>query len=159
MLWSGLGLLSLLSWTLRNMDLTLEDFNKAFLDTEVSRVELKTMGGRAIYLRALSRANVVRFKAMADELNARMALNIFSNPDSAKMRRESDLDSAEDFLVMKTFCNSEGKLLFSAGDFIKYKLWAEDVSNEVIDEILHYINENMRVFFDPEAEEKERKKK
>lgn len=139
-------------------DLSLEDFNKAFLDTEVSRVELKTMGGRAIYLRALSRANVVRFKSMADELNARMALNIFSSPDAAKMRRESDLDSAEDFLVMKTFSNSEGKLLFG-DNFSAYKKWAEDVSNEVIDEILHHINENMRVFFDPEAEEKDRKKK
>jgi hypothetical protein len=140
------------------MDLTLEDFNKAFLDTEVSKVELKTMGGRVIYLRALSRANVVRFRAMAEEMNTKLALNIFANLPKAKRLRENDLDAAEDFLVIKTICDSEGTLLFDE-DLKKYKDWSNNVSNQVIDEILHFINDTMQVFFDPEEEEKDRKKK
>lgn len=143
------------------MDLTLEDFNKAFLDTEVSRVELKSMGGRVIYLRALSRANIVRFRTMAEELNSRMALALFSggaSPEERNERRNADLEDAEDFLVMKTMCNSEGVTLFS-DDIKKYKEWSEKVTSETVDEILHSIKENMRVFYDPEAEEKDRKKK
>jgi hypothetical protein len=141
------------------MDLTLTDFTKSFLDTEVSKVKLKSMGGGAIYLRSLSRANVVRFQILAESLQSRLALNVFHNHNAALEQRDSDLDAAEDFLVMKTFCNAEGELQFK--DINHYKEWSEGVKNNVIDEILHHINDNMNIFFDAskEIEEREKKKK
>ena len=138
-------------------DLNLDDFTKSFLDSEIIKVELKTMNGDSIYLRSLSRANIVRFRSLSSELNARTAINIFYDHKNAKDIRESDLDDAQDFLVIKSFCNKEGELLFD--DEKHYKKWSQKVGNEAIQEIMYHIDKKMVVFYGNTSENTEDLKK
>lgn len=138
-------------------DLNLDDFTKSFLDSEIIKVELKTMNGDSIYLRSLSRANIVRFRSLSSELTARTAINIFYDPKKAKDIREADLDDAQDFLVIKSFCNKEGELLFR--DEKHYKEWSQKVGNEAIQEIMHHIDKKMIVFYGDTSENTEDLKK
>jgi len=138
-------------------DLNLDDFTKSFLDSEIIKVELETMNGDSIYLRSLSRANIVRFRSLSSELTARSSINIFYDPKNAKAIRESDLDSAEDFLVIKSLCNNQGELLFS--DEKHYKKWSQAAGNEAIQEILHSIDKKMVVFYGDTLESNEDLKK
>lgn len=138
------------------MDLSLEDFNRAFLNSEVKKVSLKTMNGGHIYLRSLGRADMTRFQVLAEELQARLGVNIFAAPELADRVKDNDLADANDYIVFKALCDRNGDLLHK--DLSSYIEWCKTVQNVVIDEIIHHINENMIVFFDPEEYEKESKK-
>lgn len=138
-------------------DLVLEDFNREFIDSEVIKVSMKTMGGDNIYLRALGRADITRFQQIGEELQARMALNIFSSPDLKQRVKDTDLANAEDFLVYKALCDVEGKALFK--DLAHYKEWSINVKNPQIEEILYYIDKKMVVFYDPDEDENDNEKK
>ena len=63
------------------MDLSLDDFTEAFLDSEIQRVSLNTMKGDSIYLRALGRADINMFQRYEEEIQSRLALNIITRPD------------------------------------------------------------------------------
>jgi len=138
-------------------DLVLEDFNRSFIDSEVLKVTMKTMGGGNIYLRALGRADITRFQQIGEELQARMALNIFSSPNLKNRVKDTDLADAEDYLVYKAYCDKEGNPVFK--DLAHYKEWSIKVTNPQIEEILWNINERMIVFYDPEEEENDNEKK
>ena len=138
-------------------DLVLEDFNKAFIDSEVLKVPMKTMGGGNIYLRALGRADITRFRSMGNEIDARMALNLFSPPNLKDRVKDTDLADAEDYLVYKAMCDVEGNPIFK--DLAHYKEWSIKVTNPQIEEILWNINDKMIVFYDPEEEENDNEKK
>jgi len=138
-------------------DLSLKDFNQAFIDSEVLKVSLKTMGGDNIYLRALGRADITRFQKIGEEINARLAMNLFSAPNVKDRVRDTDLADAEDYLVYKALCDKDGEPLFSNLD--EYKEWSIKVTNPVVEEILHHINDKMVVFFDPEKDKEAHEKK
>ncbi len=139
------------------MDLSLEDFNTAFIDSEVIKVSLKTMNGRNIYLRSLGRADITRFQRISDEINARTAMNLFSPPEVSQRLRDSDLADAQDFLVYKSMCKADGSEYFESLD--QFKEFTTKASNQAIEEILWNINESMVVFFDPDKDKEEREKK
>ena len=139
------------------MDLSLTDFNTAFIDSEVIKVSLKTMGGGNIYLRSLCRADITRFQRIADEIHARTAMNLFSPPEVSKRLRDADLADAQDFLVFKALCNPDGTEYFK--DLDHFKEFNKKVSNQAIEEILWNINESMVIFFDPEKDKEDAKKK
>jgi len=142
------------------MDLELEDFTTSFLDTEVIQVPLKTKGGKSIYLRSLSRFDITRFRVLDKKIKTRHAADILIvNIDELYETpiREEDLDAAEDFLIIKSFCDKNGKLLFSSVK--EYCEWSKNVSNGVIQEILVAIEEKMHIFYDPSADREDIKKK
>ena len=139
------------------MDLSLQDFNTAFIESEVIKVSLKTMGGGNIYLRSLGRADITRFQRIADEINARTAMNLFSPPEVSKRLRDSDLADAQDFLVYKAMCKADGSEYFD--DLEHFKEFTKKASNQAIEEILWNINESMVVFFDPDKDKEETEKK
>ena len=86
-----------------------------------------------------------------------VGLNILSPPDLAERVKDKDMSDAGDYLVFKAMFVANGEPFF---DGLKgYMKWSESVRNVVIDEILHYIKENMVVFFDPEEDTKEHEKK
>ena len=139
------------------MDLSLKDFNRAFIDSEVKKVPLKTMGGGFIYLRSLGRADMTRFQVLSEELQARLGVNIFAAPELADRVKNNDLADANDYIVFKALCDRDGNPLHD--NLESYMEWCKTVQNVVIDEIIHHMNVNMIVFFDPEEYEKESKKK
>lgn len=139
------------------VDLALEDFNRAFIDSEVLKVSMKTMGGGNIYLRALGRADITRFQRIGEELHARMALNLFSAPALKERVKDTDLADAEDYLVYKAMCDKDGESVFDNLDH--YKKWSINVTNPQIEEILWHINDRMIVFYDPEEVESDNEKK
>ncbi len=139
------------------MDLSLTDFNTAFIESEVIKVSLKTMSGGNIYLRSLGRADITRFQRIADEINARTAMNLFSPPEVSKRLRDSDLADAQDFLVYKAMCKPDGSEYFDSLDH--FKEFTNKVSNQAIEEILWNINESMVIFFDPDKDKEEAEKK
>ena len=122
------------------MDLELEDFNTAFTSSEVVEIPLKCMGGGSIYIRALGRADVTRFRNLCKEINTRTALNIITNPDKAMEERDSDLDNAEDYLLIKSLCDRSGERKFK--DNAHFKNWSVKVDNDAVEEILKGIKEN-----------------
>ncbi len=138
-------------------DLSLNDFNQAFIDSEVLKVSMKTMGGDNIYLRALGRADITRFQKIGDEINARLAISLFSKPELKDRVRDTDLADAEDYLVYKAMCDKDGEPVFK--DLSHYKKWSIKVTNPQIEEILWNINDKMVVFFDPEKDKESNEKK
>lgn len=139
------------------MDLTLEDFNADFMDSEVRKVDLNSMGGGSIYLRSLGRADVTRFQRISEEILGRVGLNMLAPPELSERVRSKDMSDAGDYLVFKAMCTPNGEPFF---DSLKsYMKWTEKVRNVPIDEILCYIKEKMVVFYDPEEDTKEHEKK
>lgn len=138
-------------------DLVLEDFNRAFIDSEVIKVSMKTMGGDNIYLRALGRADITRFQRIGNEIDARLALNLFTPPKLRDRVRDTDLADAEDYLVYKAFCDKDGEPVFK--DLAHYKEWSITVTNPQVEEILWNIKDKMIVFYDPDEDENDSEKK
>lgn len=139
------------------MDLKIEDFNKAFNESEVIKVSLETMGGGNVYLRSLCRADITRFQRIAEEIQARTAMHLFSKPEVQDRLRDTDLADAQDFLVYKALCTVDGSPYFR--DLDHFKEFNDKVLNPIIEEILHHINENMVIFFDPDKNKEDNEKK
>lgn len=139
------------------MDLSLDDFTEAFLDSEIQKVSLNTMNGDNIYLRSLGRADITRFQRYEEEIQSRLALNIITRPDISSRIKDTDLADAKDYLVFKAMCKVDGDPLFD--DLKHYKKWSKSVLNTTIEEILWNINNSLKVFYDPSVYEPEIKKK
>ena len=139
------------------MDLRLTDFNTDVINSVVIKGTRKTMGGGNIYLRSLCRADITRFQRIADEINERTAMNLFSPPEVSKRLRDSDLADAQDFLVFKAMCKPDGTEYFD--DLEHFKEFNTKTSKQTIEEILWNINESMVIFFDPDKDKEEAEKK
>lgn len=133
------------------MDLDLDDFCKAFIDSEVVQLPLESMGGKVIYIRALSRSDRVKFSNICKEINTRTAMHVILNPEDAAKQRETDLDNAEDYLLIRSMCDAEGRRQFET--FKQYKEWSSKVSNEPVEEIIKGIKDNF-IFNDIELKKK-----
>lgn len=138
------------------MDLTLEDFNTDFIDSEIRKVDLKSIHG-SIYLRSLGRADTTRFQRFSEEILGRVGMNMLSPPELSERLKSKDMSDAGDYLVFKAMCDKNGEPFHDS--LVSYMKWSEKVRNVVIDEILYYIKSKMVVFFDPEEDTKEHEKK
>jgi len=139
------------------MDADLADFTKAYIDSEITRVDMITLGNKSVYIRKLCRADIVKFGELSSIISGRMVSNIFNiNKLYTEEDKECDLQSAEDFLVFKSLCNSNGCPLFETVD--QYKAWSKNVKNECIDEILFHIDKGLTISFDPKDSAEELKK-
>lgn len=122
------------------MSLEVADFYQEYEDSEFKEIPLTTWKGKkkaTVFLRALSRADIARFKVVAKRFASKTALEIFKddNDESLKEIYNQDLDTAEDYLLQKCVCDHSGKLLFE--DRAQFKKWTElpqinDVANEII---------------------------
>jgi len=136
------------------MSLSVDDFFEAFSKAELKEVELTTMGGRTVFLRALPYAKVWNFKVHATQCARARLLNI---SDDAKW----DIDTlrAEDYLLEEAMCNHDGSKFFRNKD--QFNKWRSIVSNEVVIELIHFIDEmnNFDDYLDTEAYLKDMNKK
>jgi hypothetical protein len=136
------------------MDLSPKDFTQAFLDTEVRKLTLKSMKGGTVYLRALSRADTTRFRQIADTIEKKTSIAVFSGPEVTKIVSEKCYNDAKDYLIFKLLCNKDGQRFFSELDV--FNEWCEDVGEAPVQEMLEDINKNITLYQDT-GEEHEKK--
>ncbi len=128
------------------MDLSPKDFTQSFLDTEVRSITLKSMKGGSVYLRALSRADITRFRQIADTIEKKTAIAVFSGPEVSKIVNDTCYNDAKDYLIFKLYCNKDGKRFFDDVDV--FNQWCEDIGEAPIQEILEDINHNITLYKD-----------
>ena len=136
------------------MDLTPESFEEAFALTEVRAVTLKTQNDGVIYLRALSRADINRYRNMIEVIKGKIGVALLGGAALMEQVKDQELDNAEDILIMRTWCDSDGDRFFK--DKKDFKAWSEKVDNMVVEEILKNINDNLFLYSDT-GEEHEKK--
>ncbi len=132
------------------MDLGPDNFVRDFLDIEVQRVVLESMGGGIVYLRSLSYADTERFRRIVTEKD--VSDNPFMSAFSDTKKRESSIyDQAEDYLVQNYLCHKNGDLFFS--DYEDYRKWKQKIKPEPIFEIITNIHKNNKLYRDIKTKE------
>lgn len=136
------------------MDLTPESFEQSFAKTEVRSIKLKTMDNGVIYLRALSRADIIRYRTMIEVIKAKVGVALLGGQALMNQVKDQELDAAEDIIIMRTLCNADGSRFFEKEE--QYKKWAAKVDTMAVEEILKNINDNLFLYSDS-GEEHEKK--
>lgn len=132
------------------MDLTPESFEEAFALTEVRAVTLKTMDDGVVYLRALSRADINKYRNMIEVIKGKIGVALLGGAALMEQVKDQELDAAEDVLIMRTLCNADGERFFK--DKEHFKAWSEKVNTMAIEEILKNINDNLFLYSDTGVE-------
>jgi hypothetical protein len=127
------------------MNLDKNSFISSYMVNEVQPIILKTMGGGLLHLRSLSYGDVVRFRSLVTDINARAYTSMLSGEAITKIA-DSEYDCAEDYLLEKYICYNNGKPFFVDHD--DFQEWKNQVKPEVIYEIIDFLHENNQLYRD-----------